>query len=95
MTGPRENILLQAVDALLDARRTASPIADLPADLIPLDMSEVYYVQDAVAQAVGPIGGWKVGAATPDAPPSSPPCPPPGSPLRAASSPAPAGATAA
>jgi 2-keto-4-pentenoate hydratase len=75
MTGPRENILLQAVDALLDARRTASPIADLPAELIPLDMAEVYFVQDAIAQAFGPIGGWKIGAATPDATPVFAPMP--------------------
>ena len=75
MTGTRENILLEAVDALLDARRTPCPIADLPADLIPLDMSEVYYVQDAIALAFGPIGGWKVGATTHDATPLFAPMP--------------------
>ena len=75
MTGPRENILLQAVDALLDARRTNSPILDLPANLLPLDMTEVYYVQDAIAAAFGPIGGWKIGAATPDATPVFGPMP--------------------
>jgi 2-keto-4-pentenoate hydratase len=75
MTGPRENILLQAVDMLLDARRTSSPIADLPANLIPADMSEVYFVQDAIADAFAPIGGWKIGAATPDATPVFGPMP--------------------
>ena len=75
MTGPRENILLQTVDALLDARRTSHPIPDLPADLVPRDMPEVYFVQDAVAQAFGPIGGWKIGATTPDATPVFAPMP--------------------
>jgi 2-keto-4-pentenoate hydratase len=75
MTGPRENILLQAVDTLLDARRTNTPIADLPADLIPADMSEVSFVQDAIAAAFGPIGGYKIGAPTPDATPLFAPMP--------------------
>jgi 2-keto-4-pentenoate hydratase len=75
MTGPRENILLQTVDTLLDARRTSHPIPDLPAGLVPLDMSEVYFVQDAIAETFGPIGGWKVGAATPDATPLFAPMP--------------------
>ena len=75
MTGPRENILLQTVDTLLDARHSNNPIADLPADLIPVDIPEVYFVQDAVAAAFGPIGGWKIGAATPDATPVFAPMP--------------------
>jgi 2-keto-4-pentenoate hydratase len=75
MTGPRENILLQTVDTLLDARRTNNPIADLPADLIPFDIPEVCFVQDAVAAAFGPIGGWKIGASTPEATPLFAPMP--------------------
>jgi 2-keto-4-pentenoate hydratase len=75
MTGPRENTLLQTVDTLLKARRSNSPIADLPADLIPTDIPEVYFVQDAVAAAFGLIGGWKIGAPTPEATPSFAPIP--------------------
>ena len=75
MTGPRENILLQTVSTLLDARRTNNPLADLPADLIPTDISEVYFVQNAVAAAFGPIGGWKIGAPAPDATPLFAPMP--------------------
>jgi 2-keto-4-pentenoate hydratase len=75
MTGPREDILFQAVDTLLDARRTGTPIADLPADLVPLDMPEVYFVQDTMAKAYGPIGGWKIGAPTPEATPIFAPMP--------------------
>ena len=75
MTGPRENILLQTVDTLLDARRTNAPIADLPSNLTPADLSEVYFVQDAVAATFGPTGGWKIGAPTPDATPVFAPMP--------------------
>jgi 2-keto-4-pentenoate hydratase len=75
MTGPRENILLQATDVLLDARRTSHPIADLPPELMPLDMSEVAFIQDAIANAFAPIGGYKIGAATPEATPMFAPMP--------------------
>lgn len=75
MTSPRENTLLQTVDALLDARLNNLPLADLPADLVPLDISEVYFVQDAIAAAFGPIGGWKIGAPTPEATPIFAPMP--------------------
>jgi 2-keto-4-pentenoate hydratase len=75
MTGPRENTLLQTADTLLDARRTNTPIPDLPTDLIPLDIPEVYFVQDAVAAAFGPIGGYKIGAPTPEATPLFAPMP--------------------
>jgi 2-keto-4-pentenoate hydratase len=75
MTGPRENILLQTANTLLDARRTNNPIADLPTHLIPADIPEVYFVQDAVAAAFGPIGGYKIGAPTPDATPLFAPMP--------------------
>ena len=75
MTGPREAILLKTIETLLDARRTHTPISDLPADLIPLDLSEVYFVQDHVAAAFCPIGGYKIGAPTPNATPVFAPMP--------------------
>jgi 2-keto-4-pentenoate hydratase len=75
MTGTREAQLLQTVDLLLTARRTNTPIADLPTDLQPIDMAEVYFVQDHVAAAFGEIGGWKIGAPTPEATPVFAPMP--------------------
>lgn len=47
-------------DLLLAARRARRPLADLPADLVPLDAAEADAVQFACADALGPIGGWKV-----------------------------------
>ncbi len=75
MTGPREAILLEAANLLLDARRTAIPMRDLPAELIPVNQTEAYAVQDMLAQAYGAIGGWKIGAPTPDAEPLFAPMP--------------------
>jgi 2-keto-4-pentenoate hydratase len=75
MTGPRENILLQTAGTLLQARRTGNFLTGLPAAQLPLDISEVYFVQDAVAAAFGQIGGWKIGAPTPTATPVFAPMP--------------------
>ena len=75
MTGPREAILLQAVDLLLDARRTHQTLTDLPPELQPADMTEVYFIQDTLAASFGPIGGWKIGAPNPEATPVFAPMP--------------------
>jgi len=75
ITGTRESLLLEAANTLLDARRTATPIADLPAELQPTSLDEAYAVQDILAEVYGPIGGWKVGAPTPDATPIFAPMP--------------------
>ena len=45
---------------LIDARRTQTRIS--LADKMPADAAEAYAVQDLVAQTLGQIGGWKVGA---------------------------------
>jgi 2-keto-4-pentenoate hydratase len=74
-TGTRESVLLEAANTLLDARRTANPIDDLPAELQPSSLEEAYEVQDILAEAYGPIGGWKVGAPTPEATPIFAPMP--------------------
>jgi len=66
---------LETVNVLLDARRSFAPIADLPAELVPADMDEVYFVQDQVAAAYGQIGGWKIGAANAEATPAYAPMP--------------------
>jgi 2-keto-4-pentenoate hydratase len=56
---------------LLDARRTQTRIS--LADIMPADAAEAYAVQDLVAQSLGPIGGWKVGAKGPNAEPACAP----------------------
>jgi 2-keto-4-pentenoate hydratase len=75
MTGTREEQLLETVNVLLDARRNGAPIADLPVELTPVDMAEVYFVQDRVAATFGEIGGWKIGAPNAEATPLYAPMP--------------------
>ena len=75
MTGPREDTMIQTIDTLLEARRSGKSLPDLSADLVPTDMDEVYFVQDAVAAAFGPIGGWKIGAPNAEATPVFAPMP--------------------
>ena len=75
MTGAREAILLEAANTLLDARRTSTPLADLPPGLMPADQAEAYAMQDLLAQAYGEVGGWKVGAPTAEATPIFAPMP--------------------
>jgi 2-keto-4-pentenoate hydratase len=75
LTGLREHALLETVGILLDARRTQTPIADLTGPHLPLDMEEVYFVQDAVAAAYGPVGGFKIGAPSLEATPVFAPMP--------------------
>lgn len=66
---------MSAADMLLDARRTNTPIADLPADVRPTTLDEAYFVQDRMAWAYDEIGGWKVGAPSADATPMFAPMP--------------------
>jgi 2-keto-4-pentenoate hydratase len=75
MTGEREKELMSAAGMLLDARRTNTPIDDLPAAVRPVTLEEAYYVQDRLALAYGEIGGWKVGAPTAEATPMFAPMP--------------------
>lgn len=58
---------------LLDARRTNTRVS--LADLLPADLDEAYAVQDLVAQSMGPLGGWKVGAKGLDLEPNCAPLP--------------------
>jgi len=58
---------------LLDARRSVTRIANLPAELVPADAAAAYAVQDLVARELGRIVGWKVGAAGPEAEPNCAP----------------------
>ena len=75
MTGAREKDLISAADMLLDARRTCKPIVDLPKELRPTTLEEAYFIQDRMSWAYERIGGWKIGAPTPDATPSFAPMP--------------------
>lgn len=75
MTGAREAVLTNLADLLLDARRTGRLLDGLEPALTPTDIREVYFVQDKVAATFGEIGGWKVGAPTPEATPVFAPMP--------------------
>ena len=75
ITGTREGQLIEAADLLMDARRTMTPMADLPVELRPVTVDEAYFVQDTIADAYGEIGGWKIGAPTPEASPMFAPMP--------------------
>jgi 2-keto-4-pentenoate hydratase len=75
MTGAREQQLMEAANLLADARRTHTPIADLPPDLQPASLEEAAFVHGVMAVAYGEIGGWKIGAGTPDATPFFAPMP--------------------
>jgi 2-keto-4-pentenoate hydratase len=75
MTGAREQELMSAAGILMEARRTNTPIDDLPEKLRPASLEEAYFIQDRLALAYGEIGGWKVGAPTPDATPMFAPMP--------------------
>jgi len=59
----------------LEARRTANPIAEVPAALEPASLEETWFVQDRMAQTLEPRGSvaaraWKIGASAPDATPN-------------------------
>jgi 2-keto-4-pentenoate hydratase len=61
--------MYQAAEILLKARREVMPIHELPVKLRPHSVDEAYRLQDIVAEAMGPIGGWKVGFPAPDSTP--------------------------
>lgn len=69
MTGAAEAL----AELLLAARRSGTPIATLPASLVPPSAEVAYAVQDLTARALGRIAGWKVGAASPSAEPNCAP----------------------
>lgn len=75
LAGLDKDRLRQAAEMFLEARRTLQPIDDLPPELRPKSLDEAYYVQDLLLETLGPPGGWKVGAPTPDATPLYAPMP--------------------
>jgi 2-keto-4-pentenoate hydratase len=61
---------------LLDLRRPgAEPVGNLPDDLRPTSLDEAIAIQIATLRAIGPIGGWKVGAGNAAATPVASPLP--------------------
>jgi 2-keto-4-pentenoate hydratase len=57
------------------AARASGPGEPLPPDLRPATAYDAYEIQRLTLAEIGPIGGWKVGAPGPDAPPSCAPMP--------------------
>jgi len=68
-------LLLEAANLLLNARRSHTTIADLPLELQPQSLEEAAFVHGIMAAAFGPIGGWKIGAGSPDGTPFFAPMP--------------------
>ena len=55
------NPALAAAELLIEARKSG-PINDLPDNYRPTNIDDVYAIHDAVADKLGPVLGWKVGA---------------------------------
>jgi len=67
---------VQAAELLLRAWRNPAFLLDeLPEKLAPLDWAEAHAIQDRLLEQIGPIGGYKVGAAGAMAPISFAPLP--------------------
>jgi 2-keto-4-pentenoate hydratase len=75
ISGAREKELIEAANLLLDARRTHTPIADLPPALQPVSLEECARIHDEIILAYGEIGGWKIGAGSLEATPFFAPMP--------------------
>jgi len=75
LNGAEKDRLHQAAEMLLEARRTLQPIDELPPELRPKTLEEAYFIQDLMLQALGNVGGWKIGASAPDATPLYAPMP--------------------
>ncbi len=61
---------MDAADLLLAARHDpAKRLADLPDALRPTEQAAAYAIQHRIMGTLGAIGGWKVGAPGPEAPP--------------------------
>ncbi len=75
ISSDRRQQLTSVVDALREARQQGVPLQDIAAEIAPQSLEEAYHVQDAIAPAFGPIGGWKIGAAGPSETPFFAPMP--------------------
>ncbi len=59
----------EIADVLLEARHTGCPLPDLDPALQPVGLEEAYAIQSAMAERLGALSGWKVGAPSPEATP--------------------------
>ena len=75
LTTDEKNRMREAAELLLSGRRDCAPIRELPQPLRPATLEQAYALQDLVAIAMAPIGGWKVGAGSPDETPVFSPMP--------------------
>ncbi len=71
----RDDRLREAAEVLLAARRDRNPVLSLPEGVRPASLAEAYRLQEIMAAALGPVGGWKAGALSPDAVPLCSPMP--------------------
>ena len=62
MTDLRDDHTIMVAKLLIQARKSG-PIVELPEDCRPNNIEDVYAIHDAVASNLGPVLGWKVGAA--------------------------------
>jgi 2-keto-4-pentenoate hydratase len=65
----------QAAALLLHARTSGTLLPGLPDALAPRSEADAYAVQACLMEKLGAIGGWKVGATGPSAPPTCAPMP--------------------
>ena len=75
MNAPLQANCLATAQRLLQARQENRPIEDWPEALRPTSFEQAYRVQALQMQTLGPIGGWKVGAANTVASPTCAPLP--------------------
>ncbi|MCX5465386.1 fumarylacetoacetate hydrolase family protein [Alcaligenes parafaecalis] len=75
MNAPLQPGCLATAQRLLQARQENRPIEDWPEALRPVSFDQAYRVQAAQMETLGPVGGWKVGAANSVAPPTCAPLP--------------------
>lgn len=75
MSNTQQAGCLATAQRLLQARYENRPIEDWPESLRPVSFDQAYRVQAMQMDALGPLGGWKVGAANSVAPPTCAPCP--------------------
>lgn len=67
--------LEEAARLLVLAHHSGQTLEALPASCRPTTLEQAYAIQDLVLRQLGPVGGWKVGAPSPDAEPTCAPLP--------------------
>ncbi|MGJ7543847.1 2-keto-4-pentenoate hydratase [Variovorax sp. LT1R16] len=67
--------LQEAARLLVQAHHSGQTLDELPISCRPTTLEQAYAIQDLVLQQLGPVGGWKVGAPSPDAEPTCAPLP--------------------